>query len=235
MNKIINLTINDFRNIFRDTILTILFFVPVIFIIILRFLLPELLILLPVLNDYVLLFLAVLCSITASFPAYIISFIMLDEKDEDILTVFKVMPISPLTFIFYRLAFITLFAFIFNVVIIYFSGISVFNWWQILLLSLSFATLAPVIALIIITYARNKIEGVTYFKGLNFILMFAIIGYFIQSAWKYVFGIIPVFWTYQSFLVHDSSALFIIFTTIATVLQLFLLMLLYRQFRKRIF
>lgn len=50
-----------------------------------------------------------------------------------------------------------------------------------------------------------------------------------------IFGVITIFWTYQSFLAHNTPALFIIFTIIATVFQLFLLMLLYRQFRKRIF
>ena len=94
MKSILLYTRNDLRLIFRDPVLYFMFFVPVLFIILLRFAMPPLFEVLPVLTSYKMVILVSICLVTAMFPAFIFSFIMLDEKDLEVLAVIRVLPVS---------------------------------------------------------------------------------------------------------------------------------------------
>ena len=109
---------NDLRLIFRDPVLYVMFFVPLLLIILLRFGLPPLIQLLPVLAFYKMLILASICLVTSMFPAFIFSFIMLNEKDLEVLAAIRVLPVSSSVFILHRLLFISLFSVFFNLLIL---------------------------------------------------------------------------------------------------------------------
>jgi len=235
MKKILVLIINDFKNIFRERILTVMFFIPVFFTLLLRFAIPAVAELLPVLKDYYNLLLSMVCIMSAISPAYVISFIMLDEKDEDVLTVMKIMPVAPSVFVIYRTAFIFFLGFIFSILIITLSGLSIMKAYQVIMLSLQVAMIAPTSAMIIITWANNKIEGATYYKGMNFIYALPLISFFISSLWKFAFGLIPVFWIYQSFAASDNFKKFMLFWGIGFFIHLAVFLIVYKIFRRKIF
>jgi len=111
MRRILTYSRNDIRLIFRDPILYIMLFVPLIFIGLLRIGLPALSEVFPELKSYTMIFLGTFCLIAAMFPAFIYSFIILDEKDQDVITVFRILPISSIEFLTLRLSFITLSSF----------------------------------------------------------------------------------------------------------------------------
>lgn len=235
MNKISALIKTDLINIFRDKTLSILFFVPVLLFILIRFGLPELVGIFPVLSAYSWLILAGFCAITAIFPAFMIAFIMLDERDEKVLAVIRVMPISAHLFVFYRMAFIVGFSFIFSFFLIIATGIVSVSVLSALLLSLLYALTSPVAALGVVCFARNKIEGVTLFKGINFIFMLPVISFFIDSSYRYFFGIIPNFWTYQLFFdISNGQTGTMPFLT-GFAVHLLYLSVLYRLFRRRVY
>ncbi|MBN2349351.1 MAG: hypothetical protein JXJ22_10960 [Bacteroidales bacterium] len=235
INKIRVLLKNDLKNIFRDRSLGFMFFVPLIFIALLRYLVPYITTFLPVLTDYYLIIVGVFCAITATFPAYLISFVMMDERDENVLAVFKVMPVSPALFILYRTAFITVFAFLFSLVLILFSGIIHIPIWQAILLSMLYSLLAPFVALVVLSFARNKIEGATLFKGLSFIVALPVAGIFIDSGWRYLLGIIPLYWTYESVMNFSNIPYFFMCFISSLVLHIIILFLTFRLFRSRVF
>ncbi len=233
MSKLTVLIINDFRNIFRDQVLTILFVVPFIFIFLLRFGLPPLVNLVPELLDYRFLIISLFCLVTASFPAFIFSFIMLDEKDEGVFIMYKVIPLSSLKFFFYRVAFVICFSWFFSFLILFFSNSVTMKLWQMLSATFLFSLLPPAIVLSTVTFARNKIEGVTIMKFLNFLLFLPVAGFFVQPQWKFAFGIIPVFWSYQVMDTLNNTGLFLFYLSIGIVMHLALLSIIFREFAKK--
>ena len=74
--KILRYIQNDMRLIFRDPILYIMLFVPLIFIALLRIGLPALIGIFPAVEPYSRLLLGTFCLVTAVFPAFIYSFII---------------------------------------------------------------------------------------------------------------------------------------------------------------
>ena len=92
MNSILTYTRNDLKLIFRDPVLYVMFIVPLLFILLLRFGLPPLFEVMTVLVSYKMVILASICLVTAMFPAFIFSFIMLDEKDLEVMAAIRVLP-----------------------------------------------------------------------------------------------------------------------------------------------
>ncbi|MBN2609920.1 MAG: hypothetical protein JXB00_00015 [Bacteroidales bacterium] len=233
IKTIVSLIVNDFRNIFRDDILKVLLFVPVMMILLIRFGLPALVNLLPELQEYCFLIVALFGLVIASFPAFIISFIMLDEKDEGIFIMYKVLPMSDVKFFIYRLGFLICFSFFYSILLLVVQMSIILNWWQVVLAALLFSFLPPAITLLTVTFARNKIEGVTLMKFLNFILFLPVAGFFVPVPWKFIFGVIPVFWSFRVLEVMGQNTTFLLSFAIGTLLHGLLLWLIFRIFIKR--
>ncbi|MFC2080602.1 hypothetical protein ACFLR8_00145 [Bacteroidota bacterium] len=235
MRRIITYSRNDMRLIFRDPILYVMLIVPLIIISLLRYGLPALAEIFPVLESYTLVLLGTFCLIIAMFPAFIYSFIMLDEKDQDVLTVIRVLPISSTEFLAIRLLFISVFSCFFIVLTIVLTGFVDWGPLKILLVSLTVSLVAPVMSLFIIGFARNKIEGATWMKGLNFILFLPVLSYFLKGSYEYYFGILPVYWIFKMFDPGFSSLPFYVNYTIALIYHLVLLIVGVRVFKRRVF
>jgi fluoroquinolone transport system permease protein len=209
--------------------------VPLIFIFLLRFGLPALTGIFPGLQSYHSLILAALCLVTAMFPAFIYAFIMLDEKDQEVVASIRVLPISPVDFILFRFLFITLLSYVFIGLVIISSGLHDWNLRKILLVSLPACLIAPVTALFIAGFARNKIEGATWMKGLNFIMFLPVLSYFIEGNYEYIMGIIPVYWVFKLFDPGYSGIPFYLNYIIALACQILFLLAGIRVFRRRVY
>ena len=226
---------NDMRLIFRDPILYVMLFVPFLIISLLRFGLPPLTGAAPVLEPYTRIILGTFCMVIAMFPAFIYSFVMLDEKDQDVLTVIRVLPISSMEFLSFRLLFITVFSYIFIVLKIALTGFLSWSPLKILIASLPVSLVAPVMTLFMAGFARNKIEGTTWMKGLNFILFLPLLSYFVHGSYEYILGILPVYWIFKMFDPGFSSFPFHLNYIIALVFHFALLLAGVRIFRQRVF
>ena len=234
MKNLFPLISYDFKNIFRDPILVVLLFVPILIILLVRFGLPPLVDTFPVIEGYQFLIVMLFALLIASFPAFIISFIMLDEKDEGIFVYYKVLPLSDLKFLFYRLGFIILFAWFYSLILLITQTSVAISLWQMLLSALLFALIPPIITLITVTFSRNKIEGVTMMKVLNLLLFIPVAAFFIHSPWKYIFGIIPVFWSFQTMEITANTGLFLLCFFTGILLHAGLLLYILKFFIKRI-
>lgn len=231
VNKIIALGANDFKNVFRDRTLTLIFFVPFVIIPILRFAVPVLAEKFPLIVGYYPLILAFFCYTVANFPAFLVSFIMLDEKDEDVLTVIRVTPFSLPHFVAYRLISIVLLGALFSTLAILLSGLVQMELLVTFSISILFALIAPVTTLTVVTFAKNKIEGLSILKGLSLILMLPLLSFFISSSWKLSLSIIPVFWTYMAFKERTANLNYALYFAVGVAFHAFLLAVLYRRFR----
>lgn len=226
---------NDLRLIFRDPVLYVMFFVPFIFIALLRFGLPPLIEVLPMLASYKMVILASICLVTAMFPAFIFSFILLDEKDLEVLAVIRVLPISSSMFILYRLVFISLFSLLFNLLILILSNQTEWPIVKMFLVSIPVALVSPVSCLTITTFANNKIVGATWMKGLNFLFMIPVLTYIFEGSWEYILGILPYYWIFK---IYDPGFQMLPFTVNYAVglFYLFILIIISTMlFKKRVY
>ena len=118
MVYVLKLAVNDLKNIIRDRMFVFLFFVyPLMFIlfsrIIVHLITPRVKDVFPLVSEtnFPLLFMLFIIFIPMIF-SFIVAFLILDERDEHLLTVLRVMPISRNSYLIYRMFFMSLFAFI---------------------------------------------------------------------------------------------------------------------------
>jgi len=235
MKSILTYTRNDLRLIFRDPVLYFMFFVPVLFILLLRFALPPLLEVLPVLASYKMVILASICLVTSMFPAFIFSFIMLDEKDLDVLAAIRVLPVSSSGFILHRLLFICLFSFFYNLLILVLSNLTEWSVAKMLLVSVPVAMVSPASCLIITAFASNKIVGTTWMKGLNFLFMIPVLTYIFEGSWEYILGILPYYWIFKIFETGFQTFSFSLNYSVGLLYLVLLLIISTRIFKKRVY
>jgi fluoroquinolone transport system permease protein len=235
MKKIFNLAVNDFRHVFRDRMLCIFLLAPIALICFVRFFVPYIAGIYPVINDYsvyIMMFAGIQTSIMFGF---ITAFIILEEKDENLLQVIRILPVSTVYFIVYRLLFATCFSTLSAFLMLYFGNLAWPGLANSLLLALHYGLAAPFITLLIATYAKNKIEGLAFFKGIDLVILIPIVGFFFPEGWKYVMSFIPVFWTYDLYSSSLEGGRTGIPFIIGLLFYLAIFVILIREFRKKVF
>lgn len=226
---------NDLKLIFRDKSLLIMFIIPAAIILLCRFGIPQLTAVVPVLPSYYWLLVAVLTMVTASTPSYLFGFILLDERDENVHTMLRILPV-PMNFILkIRIAFTIFIGFIFSLLILLLNGLFQFKPLPLVMASLLFALIPPVLMLAITAFAKNKIEAATLYKGLNIVLFIPVIAFFIRGELRYLFGIIPFFWTFEMIHINMLNFHFVVSFLVALTTHVFLIWLLYKIYKRRNF
>lgn len=221
---------SDLKNILRDRSMVFIMIVPVFILLILRIAPPLYESYFPVMVEYRPLILGFFSLISPLLAGFMFSFMMLDEKDQCLFPVFRVTPFSFEHLILYRIVIISLLGFIFSLLLILASGLIEIETYQVIFLALLSSMGAPIYSLLILSLARNKIEGVTYYKMINMFLVLPIIGIFIENPFRYIFAIIPSFWVYEAFESLSSPVECLINFAIGFVLHLFILVGAYKFF-----
>lgn len=226
---------SDLKQIFRDKTQVVFLFVPLILLLFMRYFVPFLTDRFPLLADYettVMMFGGIQ---TAILFGFITSFMILEEKDKNVLQAIRVLPVSSFYFIGYRLAFGTAFSAFGTFLMINLSGIAYPGFGNSLLLSFQYGLIAPFITLIISTYANNKIEGMAFFKGVNLIILIPMLFFFFEGTFRYVAVIIPVFWTYALYAESMASGYIWPYFFTGLIFYLVVLAFLFFEFQKRVF
>jgi hypothetical protein len=208
MAYFLKLVKNDLRNVIRDRFLVFGMFIYPIMIIIFSRILVHLIS--PRIQD------SIEFASPAFFPVFFLlfslfipiifgfisSFLLLDEKDEHLLTVLKVMPISRNNFLAIRMFFMSLFAFIILLIFPPLSGLidtNQFNYFAYIPVAILYSLFTPFIALLVSTFATNKVQAFAIFKISATVFMLPLFAFFlIQDNFKYIFSPIPNFWTFMS-------------------------------------
>jgi hypothetical protein len=202
MAYVFRLAINDFKNIIRDKFLvyaSIILPVMVIIVsqVIVQWVAPSLKDTLPIAGNYQIIFM--LC--TTMLPlvyGFIAAFLILDERDEQLLTVLRVMPISRNTYLIYRMFFLSFFSFI--VLLIYppLSGLLIefphFSYLDYIPIALLLTLLTPFSALMVSSLATNKVQAFAIFKISGTIFLIPLFMFLLTDNLRYIFSPIPNFW-----------------------------------------
>lgn len=199
MKKLFTIVRNDIRLIFRDKSMFVIFLVPVIMMLIFRIGVPLLTDLFPEAKEFYWLIIAAFTSVSAATPAYLIGFIILDERDENIHFLQQILPLPKHFILKSRVVFMILLAFVFSFILLTFNSLIHFTFIQVFTISVLFSLIPPILTFCIVAFSKNKIEAVTFYKGLSMVLVIPFAAFFISHDWKIVFGIVPFYWTYNAF------------------------------------
>ncbi|PHN03281.1 hypothetical protein [Flavilitoribacter nigricans] len=235
--NLIRLSITDFRQILREQLLWVMFIVaPAAQFALARWLVPELIAAFPVFDGYQVLIAGAFTVQVVSGIGFVMAMMLLDEKDDGVLSAIRVLPLGPGAFLIYRLFTATMIAVIFGFAMLYFSGLVAFSVGEAFAAALLFALICPAVVLFMSTYGDNKVEGLAMYKGVNLVLLLPIVSFFVPDGWHFALGFIPDFWSF-----HFTAALAgeqdipWLFFGLGVLAHLLLIGLLYRQFRRRVF
>jgi hypothetical protein len=134
--------------------------------------------------------------------SFISAFLILDERDEHLLTVLRVMPISRNSYLIYRMFFMSLFAFIVLLIFPPLSGLidgTQFSYPTYIPVAILFALFTPLSALLISSFASNKVQAFAIFKIGGTIFLLPLFAFFLNLGnLKYIFSPVPNFWSLMS-------------------------------------
>lgn len=224
---------NDLRNIVRDRTVGVLLLVPVIFLVLLRFGYPVLERYSPQAQEYAPLVVAAFCLLSGTFPAFMTSFIMLDERDQGVLAAMQVLPVAPGRLLAYRLSVVTVLSLIYPVLLLAGTGLIDLPLWRQVILAVLCAVGSPAATLLVVAVADNKIEGLTLFKGLFFVVGLAGVAVAQSGWWSWLVALLPMYWVYAAFDAVTTAG-FLAAAAVALVYHLAVIALAWRRFRHRV-
>ena len=242
MVHILKLAINDLRNIIRDRMFVFLFFAyPVMLILISRIIVhviaPRIENMFPLAANYSVLFMFFTIAIPMIF-SFLVAFLILDERDEHLLTVLRVMPISRNSYLIYRMFFMSIFAFIVLLIFPQLSGLvdgTQFSYSAYIPVAILFAIFTPFLALLVSSFASNKVQAFAIFKIGGTVFILPIFAFLLNLGdLKYIFAPIPNFWSLMSLdSVLQNGTLDIVHLGIGFVFHIVLIAALFYIFNKK--
>jgi hypothetical protein len=239
---ILKLAVNDLRNIIRDRMFVFLFFAyPVMLILISRIIIhliaPRIENMFRLAGEFSVLFMFFTIAIPMIY-SFLAAFLILDERDEHLLTVLRVMPISRNSYLIYRMFFMSLFAFIVLLIFPPLSGLvegTQFSYPAYIPVALLFALFTPFLALLVSSFAQNKVQAFAIFKIGGTVFMLPMFAFFLNLGdLKYIFSPIPNFWSIMSLdSVLQNGTLDIVHLGIGFAFHIALIAILFYIFNKK--
>ncbi len=199
------LTKRDIKNVLRDPILLLSLIGPLFLAAAMRFLLPlgtELLLQQTGfdLSRHYLFMVSFLTLFTPMMIGTLVGLIILDERDDNMLQYYTVTPLLKSGYLAHRMAGPAILSFIVTFPVLALAGLVQLNYAAVVGVILMASLQAPFTALILGSFASNKVEGLTLAKGLGLLYAAPLAGYFVDSLWHLPAGIFPTYWVTQSFL-----------------------------------
>ncbi|MBN1280038.1 MAG: hypothetical protein JXA00_00140 [Candidatus Thermoplasmatota archaeon] len=235
MVKVKQLFINDMRNIIRDRLLLYCaFLIPFIIIIFTRLVIPWISdTVTPLEPMYPIIFLLIIIMIPIMF-GFVIGFLIMDERDEHLLTVLRVMPISRNVYLIYRMAFLTIFSFLYTMIFPALTGLVDINLVDYIPHAVLLSLLTPILGLFANILAHNKVQAFAVYKTFGGIFFLPLFAFYINNDLKYILGVIPNFWTFMALdTLVTSGTQDVIALTIGFITHFILLGVLFYIFNKK--
>jgi fluoroquinolone transport system permease protein len=199
MVAVAKLMINDLRNISRDRLLIYsAALIPVAVVILCRLFIPWISEQVYNLTPYYPVLFMMMALLIPMLFGFVIGFLIMDERDEQLLTVLRVMPISRSGYLIYRMLLLSVLAFLIIAVFPLLTGLITVSFIDYLPSAILFALFTPILALIMNVAASNKVQAFAVMKMLGSVFYLPLFALFISDNLKYLFSVIPNFWTFMA-------------------------------------
>jgi len=238
MKKIIALVGADLKNVSRDSLLVLIYCIILFIALLFRFGIPmaaELVKPWIDLREHYAFIMSILVFITPSFVGMVMGFIMLDDRDEDILSYMAVTPLSKAGYLIYRIFSPIIISFILVYVTMFIAHLTPVPVVRLIPVGIMAAMEAPMLALFLAAFANNKVEGLAVYKLTSVIFTAPFVGYLIKSNWAFIAGILPPFWITKAFLASFKPfAHYSLFITVGIIVHAVFIILMLGRFNRRI-
>lgn len=213
MNRFRVLLLNDIRHAGHDPVLMAGFLGPILLILLTRYGFPMTAQWLEASYSFDLTvyrhFAAILLMVTIPMLLGMMTgLLMLDERDENVISYYAVTPLMKRGYISYRLTLPTILSTLLTTMFILSVGLTGF-YWEIGFVLVLLALEAPWFALLVAAFSANKVEGLALYKiGSLLFIVGPIIVFFVPDAWLWVGVWIPTYWPALVFLTGTSGHFF---------------------------
>jgi fluoroquinolone transport system permease protein len=207
MKTLLLLSRQDFTTTFRDPVFKGLLVFPLVaFFALVRWVLPPVVQHYPPVGSYQTVILMWACLQSATMFGFIYGFLFLDEKEEHVFLVLRVVPVSTFRLLASRLLVGFLVSSFVNVMLLHFGGIVRLPWWQEVLLAAHFSLMAPLMAVVLGAFAKNKVEGMAQMKVINLLFILPGLIYFLPQPFVHLTALVPTYWSFRSLETAGSGA-----------------------------
>jgi hypothetical protein len=230
MKKWLLLIQNDLSRIVRDKTMLMFASTPFLLLAFIKYAVPMIGQMYPIITEYypnIVLFGGIQTGILFGFVS---GFVFLEEEDENVFDICKILPVKPFQFIGVRLFFTFTMSALGSFLILKFNGIIEFLALEVLSLSIQFALGAVLLSLCLGVFAKNKIEGMALFKALDLLILIPILSHFIHHPMMKILCIVPSYWTYQTGLGGINQLA--VNSGVALIFNLFLIVILMKHIFK---
>lgn len=157
-------------------------------------------------------------------------FMLLDERDEGIITAISVTPLGKSGYMRLRMGLPVIISTIFIMLFCKTLGIAAWHsFLQLLLPAFVLSLCAPFLLLVMGAFAKNKVMGVAISKGFGIFLAAPLIDYILPGQLKWLGAYSPCFWLSRAFL-STATAAYMVYIAVAILFQAVLIYWLYRRF-----
>lgn len=198
---------NDLRGAYRDPLLVMIVFAPVIWTSAVALLTPRVTEMLAekqgfdLVPYYPVILTGFLLLTSIIIAGALAAFLVLDEVDAGTLTALRVTPVNLSVFFAYRAVTVVVVTTVYVVATLSLSGILQPGMTGALIpIGLLSGLSAVVTLLLIVALAGNKIQGLAAVRGLGMLIAgLPCLPWFIDSAWNLAFGVLPPYWAAKAF------------------------------------
>lgn len=232
--------LNEVRQIARDPLLKWMMAFPILITLALRFGMPALADVLWQsyqfdLTPYYLLIMSMQPALMPGLIGTVIGFSLLDMKDDGSLMAMKVTPLQIGGYLRFKLMLPMLICIPFTAICLVVADLYTIPWYMIILISISAALLAPIFAILLLIFAKNKVEGLALTKVINAFMFPPIIAWFFPGHWNWLFGLLPTWWPMKSFwLITEQPWMAVAVMGVGILVQIIWIALLWRLAAKRL-
>lgn len=121
-------------------------------------------------------------------------FSLLDDRDDQVLISIAISPVPLRLYVWLKVGFVTLLGALVSAFVIWYMDVIQLGLGDLLLLALLCAMQAPITALVVNAFAKNKVEGYVTMKATGFLLFLPVGAFFFLDAKEWLFAIAPGHW-----------------------------------------
>lgn len=218
---------NDIKRISKDEVLMPLLLAPILVGIVFRvgysFAIPWVMkrfsLDLFIYSDYIL---AMVMSFIPVMLGIVMGFLMIEDKDDNIIQLFMITPMEIEGYLLNRMAIIGCLSFVFTIINYCIMSIHSLDLVILIIVALSNSTLAITVGMFFFSRVSDKIKGLTYAKAFNLLSFFVFAQFIKSNLFKMIANIVPTYWLGQ---VISKGSLFSILMLVMLNIMCFIITL----------
>ncbi len=134
--------------------------------------------------------------------------VILEELDDGTAKYLFVTPLGKRGYFISRIGILTCLSILYNVILLAIFSLSDIPWYHMIIAAFLNAIFSIIIAMMVIAFAKNKVEGMALVKLSGFMIVGFLAAFFMKTPLGYIAGILPSFWMGR--LIFDSGLLAIL-------------------------